>query len=163
MLRALKAKGTISSFVEERQDSNVEESYKEFFTEAAKSATPSYEYYYEAAQEDVPGYKVELAKSGRSQCVRCKPAPEGRGGTKRTRSTTDIPLLLENDDQGGGTDLVTQEVAAKKQFIPKGDIRVGSLDSKSGLYSRWNHLVGICMIAVGVDVFLFLSRLSRTS
>ena len=27
-----------------------------------------YEYYEEAAKEDVPGYKVELAKSGRSKC-----------------------------------------------------------------------------------------------
>ncbi len=32
----------------------------------------SYEYYEAAAEEEVPGYRVELAKSGRSKCVKCK-------------------------------------------------------------------------------------------
>jgi hypothetical protein len=32
---------------------------------------PSYEYFATAADEEVPGYRVELAKSGRSTCTKC--------------------------------------------------------------------------------------------
>ena len=46
--------------------------YNDFWEEFSNGATPSYEYYEEMAQEEMPGYKVELAKSGRSQCVVCK-------------------------------------------------------------------------------------------
>ena len=38
---------------------------------SSNTAVPSYEYFEEAAKEDVPGYKVELAKSGRSKCTKC--------------------------------------------------------------------------------------------
>ena len=30
-----------------------------------------YEYYEAAAEEEVPGYRVELARSGRSKCAKC--------------------------------------------------------------------------------------------
>ncbi|KAL7541643.1 hypothetical protein ACHAXR_011088 [Thalassiosira sp. AJA248-18] len=39
---------------------------------ANNTNVPSYEYFAAAAEEDVPGYKVELAKSGRSKCAKCK-------------------------------------------------------------------------------------------
>lgn len=44
-----------------------DELYKKY---AHNTATQSYEYYEAAAQEDVPGYRVELAKSNRSKCVK---------------------------------------------------------------------------------------------
>lgn len=44
---------------------------------ATSEEVPSYEHFEEAAREEVPGYRVELAKSGRAQCVVCK-----RGGVK---------------------------------------------------------------------------------
>jgi len=36
------------------------------------TSAPSYEFYAAAAEEEVPGYKVELAKSGRSACTKCQ-------------------------------------------------------------------------------------------
>ncbi len=39
---------------------------------ATSEDVPSYEHFEEAAREEVPGYRVELAKSGRSQCVVCR-------------------------------------------------------------------------------------------
>ena len=57
--------------------------------------TPSWQYYYDAAQEDVPAYKIELAKSNRSKCS---------ARTKTARKCT--PSI--------------DEVA----YIPKGTVRV---------------------------------------
>lgn len=39
---------------------------------ANNTTTRSYEYYEAAAEEKVPSYKVEPAKSGRSKCSKCK-------------------------------------------------------------------------------------------
>jgi hypothetical protein len=38
---------------------------------ASSSGYASYEYYEAAAEEEVPGYRVELARSGRSKCAKC--------------------------------------------------------------------------------------------
>jgi hypothetical protein len=46
-----------------------DELYKKY---ANNTSTQSYEYYEAAAEEDVPGYRVELAKSGRSKCSKSK-------------------------------------------------------------------------------------------
>jgi hypothetical protein len=65
----------------------------------------SWEYYYNAAESEVPLYKVELAKSGRSKCAQ-------KGSAKKCVD----PL------------------------ISKVEVRVGSIDTESGSYGRWNHL-----------------------
>jgi len=49
-------------------DDNINDLYERY---AKSTSVPSYEYYEAAAGEDVPGYKVEPAKSGRSQCTKC--------------------------------------------------------------------------------------------
>lgn len=67
---------------------------EEFFRREAERASgsssgvPSYEYYYEAAQETVPGYRVELAKSKMSRCAKCKRTATSNGRKKKTKATT---------------------------------------------------------------------------
>ena len=41
----------------------------DFYTTYTEDFTKSYDFYWNAAEEEVPLYKVELAKSGRSKCV----------------------------------------------------------------------------------------------
>ena len=65
------------------------------------------EFYAAASEEDMPAYRVELAKSGRSKC---KMEKSGRCAL--------------------GTPFV----------IPKGSVRIGSIDQQSGAYARWVHL-----------------------
>ena len=44
----------------------------ELYAKYANNANyASYEYYEAAAEEEVPGYRVELARSGRSKCAKC--------------------------------------------------------------------------------------------
>lgn len=43
-------------------------SFEDFYNDFDHENVPSYSYYEAAAQEEVPGYKVEYAKSGRSKC-----------------------------------------------------------------------------------------------
>lgn len=45
-----------------------EELYQKY---SSNTSVPSYEYFEEAEKEEVPGYKVEKAKSGRSKCKEC--------------------------------------------------------------------------------------------
>jgi hypothetical protein len=85
--------------------------------------TPSWEYYQQAAEETVPIYKVELAKSGRSKCKQ-------KGAAKRCFVT-----LPEPPSATAGT-LVDLEV----EFIQKDEVRIGSMNLDSGSYGRWCHL-----------------------
>ena len=39
---------------------------------ASNTSVPSYEWFEEAEKVEVPGYKVELARSGRSKCKSCE-------------------------------------------------------------------------------------------
>jgi hypothetical protein len=68
--------------------------------------TPSWDFFYEAAEEDVPLYRVEAAKSARSKC-------QQKGKAKK---------------------------CGEGEKIPKGEVRIGSLDEKSGSIGRWAHL-----------------------
>lgn len=86
--------------------------------------TPSWEYYETAAEETVPIYRMELAKSGRSRCKqkgktakRCSMAPDGVDET-----CTDVVARTE------------------PEFIMQGEVRIGSIDESAGKYGRWNHL-----------------------
>ena len=95
--------------------------YESFF---GTTSFPSYEHYAEAAEEAVPLYFVELARSNRSKCVKCKAPPRGK---KRAASDSHV--------------VVPAKVSSKGiPFIDMGDIRVGSMESISGSYCRWNHL-----------------------
>lgn len=148
-------------------DSGVDDLYDDFWKEFAKGATPSYEYYEEMASEEMPGYKVELAKSGRSQCDACKK----KKGTAKKNAPAKSQTELEDQQQSTASSntesaLVTtsgprrstrakkkptsalttvggsasSKVADNQNFIPEGAVRLGSLDNKSGSYGRWHHL-----------------------
>jgi hypothetical protein len=94
----------VDSFVTEqaKEASTYETTYKDF----GAMPTPSWEFYYEAAEEDVPLYRVEAAKSARSLCRQ-------KGKAKK---------------------------CGEGEKIPKDDVRIGSVDDKTGSYTRWVHL-----------------------
>lgn len=87
--------------------------------------TPSWDYYAEAAAAEVPGYRVEIARSGRSRCKQ-------QGKTSKKCSELPPDVNPEKCD----------EVAKIKvpEFIGRGEIRVGSMVEETGTYSRWHHL-----------------------
>ena len=120
ILKDMYKKGRVTSFskVYENKKDNTKASvnWKDF----EDLPTPSWEYFYEAEEEAVPKYRVELAKSGRSTC---------RQTTKSAVKCRDISIKNA---------IVSQEKLWTK--IPKGDIRIGSLLEKTGTYSRWVHL-----------------------
>jgi hypothetical protein len=78
VLRELHSKGRVrrGSFAsyltaKEKQQETAEE-WDEIFENFESGEVPSYEHFAEAAEEEVPGYKVELARTGRSQCVKVR-------------------------------------------------------------------------------------------
>lgn len=58
------------------QGDDDEQEYEDVYRDFEGMPTQPYEFYAEAAQESVPSYHVELAKSGRSAC-----AATGKVGT----------------------------------------------------------------------------------
>jgi BRCT domain type II-containing protein len=148
------------SFLSHLQDEakEYEAAYQDFGD--PNGAVPSYEYFYEAAQEQVPGYKVELAKSYRSQCVQCKNKSSRKPKTKKNNRydvSADSYLLMhggsdeefqpshkrirkDDTDSLQASSSTQQLVKSASNFIDKGEIRVGSLDENSGSYGRWHHL-----------------------
>jgi NAD-dependent DNA ligase len=103
-LRRMYDTKALHSFVTEQaaEASTYETTYKDF----GDMPTPSWEFFYEAAEEDVPLYRVEAAKSARSLCRQ-------KGKAKK---------------------------CGEGEKIPKGDVRIGSIDEESGSHARWNHL-----------------------
>jgi len=134
-------------YLNESKKRSSEDEFESNFEGFGKSDNvPSYDYYEDAAMEEMPTYFVELAKSGRSRCVKCKLSKD----SKKTKKTT-----FEKEQEGSAievnentcTEITTTQTAAvsttvKKstEYIPKSAIRVGSLDETSGTYGRWNHL-----------------------
>lgn len=110
VLRELYDSARVDSFVTSGQKSTAD-SYSELYEDFGEMHTPSWEFYYSAAEEAVPTYRMELAKSGRSACKQ-------RGAAKKC--------------SGGGTE--------NPSYIAKGEIRIGSMEYESGSYSRWVHL-----------------------
>lgn len=101
-------------------------SHTHTITTIAIKATPSWEFYAEAAEEEIPLYRVERAKSGRSRCKKF--------GTKLAKCN----VGFEEACDGGGSGAIIKE--GDYAFIGKGDLRIGSFDEMSGSYGRWNHL-----------------------
>lgn len=117
VLREMYTKKAVVSFVTTDANgsrSSYDHSYEAAFYDFAEMPTPSWDYYYQAAEEEVPLYRVEPAKSGRSRCAKCK-------ATQKTKKYKENPFPID-------------------EAIQKGDVRVGSLDGEYGGYARWNHL-----------------------
>ena len=111
VLRELFDNGDVSSFTGPDAGSfDTGDAFESNFQGFGAASTPSWEFYEEAAQEPVPAYRVEAAKSGRSACKQ-------KGSAKKCGPAED------------GLNL-----------IAKGETRVGSIDMESGSYGRWCHL-----------------------
>jgi len=76
-LRDVYNRGAVSSFARSREHS-VDQTK---CSDAAGRPMPSWDFYAAAAEELVPGYRIEAAKSGRSQCSRC-PATIEKGALR---------------------------------------------------------------------------------
>jgi len=91
------------------------------------SSTPDWSFYAEAFKEsEIPLYKVERAKSGRSRCeMREKDATDTKKATKRRAYTVCRSTVTDKNS---------------KCFIAKNHVRVGMMDVVSGAYGRFVHL-----------------------
>ena len=105
VLRELFEKRSITSFAASCTQSTAS-SYEHIREGFQGTATPSWEYYHTAAEEEVPEYRAELAKSDRSacrqeskignKCGEARVAPQGHTSARRTHSLPPplIHLLL---------------------------------------------------------------------
>jgi hypothetical protein len=107
-------------------ESRDEEEYDmaDYDADFSNMETPSWEYYQQAAEEAVPIYRVELAKSDRSKCSQ-------KGAAKRCF----VDTHPEEPDAATGTLL---DLAV--EIIEKDELRIGSINDQSGTYGRWCHL-----------------------
>ena len=110
VLRDIFDKNTVSSFINELTH-DTSSKYESVFKDFSSKPTPSWEYYEAAAEEAVPTYKIELAKSGRSRCV-------AKGKAKKCQPCRETG----------------------KSLIEKGEVRIGYFEKQSGQYIRWVHL-----------------------
>jgi hypothetical protein len=121
-----------SSFAAYLEDDNAPaNSYDEIYDQFGEDI-PSYEHFSEAAEEAVPSYKVELARSNRSQCNNCKPKPAREKVGKGKGRAKSVPALT---DAASTTAVVKSKKGQKKDYsggiyIPNGALRVGSLEVK---------------------------------
>jgi len=81
--------------------------YQQAFAGFGSVPVPSYDYYYQQPEEDMPSYRIELAKSTRSACSQ-------KGKAKKC---------------GKGKDTKKGD---PKDFIAKGEVRVGSYIEETG-------------------------------
>jgi BRCT domain type II-containing protein len=170
-LRELKTNGKVDVSFTTHLKETADQYYDTVFEDFTKEdRTPSYEYYEHAAQEQVPAYKVELAKSGRSQCVACKnraartvkatqkaaekaasdaasskPPPKKKARVSSNAETAEALVTTAADVTESSTDVVTTSTivalsTTSSSYIPKDGIRIGSIDQMSGSYGRWHHL-----------------------
>eukprot|EP00978_Attheya_sp_CCMP212_P033783 scaffold138237_cov50-Attheya_sp.AAC.2 len=114
---------------EEDGDEEDEYDMTDYDVDFSNMPTPSWEYYEQAAEEAVPTYRVELAKTGRSKCKQkgtakhCCDAHPGAPSVAAASATTSTLV-----------DLVADEI------IEKGEIRIGSINDDTGSYGRWCHV-----------------------
>jgi hypothetical protein len=109
---------------DENDDEAFDMSDYDFSFSQNSTEMPSWEYYQEAAEELVPPYRIELAKSGRSKCTqtgRYKKCQAGLGSSSQ-----------------GCTDLVDTRTAP--ELIAKNEVRVGWINEDAGSYGGWKHL-----------------------
>lgn len=99
---------------------------------------PSYEWFAEAAEEPVPAYRVEIAKSGRSACKavrfnkRCN-FPHRCKGCPLNKSCKDCPKPKDcKDPQCEGKK--NKHCLHTSELIEKDEIRFGSMVEETGTY-----------------------------
>ena len=104
--------------------------------------TPSYDWFADAAEEAVPAYRVELAKSARSQARahlesrRCRACVAYRLRSVARNACAAAHTRSAPQCKATGAACKHEEAP----FIEKGEIRFGSMDVEAGAYGRWRHL-----------------------
>lgn len=93
VLRDLYSHQKVDSFA--AAASQAAESYDQTWQDFEGVPTPSWDFFYSAAEKDVPLYKVELAKSGRSGCKQTG---------KAKKCTADPPLIAKGEIRIGSMD-----------------------------------------------------------
>lgn len=153
VMRVLFDSGKMVSFARQGNDAT-SSSFRDACTAAASSSTPSWEYYNAAAEEVMPLYHVELAKSGRGACSQtgeakkcCAdlPAAGGFKKTKRTKQkkkTSPAATTTKQEDVDVSSASPASTALAplnplKPKLIEKGEIRLGSINVQSGTYGHW--------------------------
>lgn len=127
VLKELYQKKSIDSFATHLND-DASQNYHESFQDANDMPVPPWDFYEEAPEENVPGYRVEPAKSGRSKCKQ-----KGRAAKKCEQPYIEKGTVSFADDT-----VDTIYILLLTSF--PGAIRVGSLEKEAGSYTRWNHL-----------------------
>lgn len=95
VIREIYQLGKIASFVTAAAEPT--KRYEYVYEEFAATPTPSWEYYYEAAAETVPGYRFELAKTGRGICK--------QKGLTAKKCTDEPPFINKGELRVGTMDL----------------------------------------------------------
>lgn len=144
VIRELYQSGKISSFVVQHAEPTAE-AFDTAYQDFEGKPTPSWDYYYEAAEESVPLYRMEIAKSNRSKCDVAKRTPkkcahiqQQQQQQQKARGTTGSAI-----ERGQSTAMVVSEAKdapLRPEFIPKNEVRVGVMDPVYGSYTKWVHL-----------------------
>ena len=96
ILRNMYTNKTIKSFSTfVSPDNNYDKMWKDF----GEMPIPSWEYFYSAAEEELPAYRIELAKSGRSKCNQMGKAKKCMDDTHIAKDDIRIGIL---DPEHGG-------------------------------------------------------------
>jgi NAD-dependent DNA ligase len=100
-LRRMYDADTVLSFATQQaaEASTYDTTYQDF----GDMPTPSWEFFYTAAEEDVPLYRVEAAKSGRSLCRQKGKAKNCSSGESEKIPKGDVRIGAINEDTGSHT------------------------------------------------------------
>lgn len=113
------------------------------------SSTPSWEFYADAAEEPVPIYRVERAKSGRSKCA-------AKGAAKTCAADACIPKVTKQYPRRHLSPSLSSSLSLTSSHLlspppaallfrcpfllcspPKDHLRVGWLNAETGSYGNW--------------------------
>jgi hypothetical protein len=119
VIKALKERGITTSFRKASQGDATK--YGEAFAEFEDMPVPSWEFFHTAAEELVPGYMLEIAKTGRAQCV-----AKGKARKCVPANPDAVNMYGKLIDKGG--------------MIAKGELKIGRLNNETGGYSNFVHL-----------------------
>ena len=171
VLKDKKTSGTIGTFASSSaQSSSTSTAFKHASDAAAKAHYPPAGYYEEMRENiNVPVYRVELAKTGRSSCFTAGPPQKrasGAAGKCRfglgelchpviTHATAASNVAVIGDGAEGpapkkkrgrptkpkpdGLKLTGKAYVDWAVKIPVNSVRVGSVDPVAGTYGRWSH------------------------
>ena len=137
--------GTFASYLSESakaaaSDSDID--IDELFTKYSKNTSvPSWEFFAEAAEEEIPTYKVETARSGRSRCTVCK-KNSAKAAIADSAAAESSTAIVASTAKSSSRAKKSSSSAMVKQtgdttVIEKDEIRVGSIDQIAGSHGRY--------------------------